>query len=76
MVPEVASKPLAAARVHFRRQLALQHIRELSPARLIDPQQGAGGLYLICIGLCVDGEELVNACRRIKEFVSTFDVGG
>ena len=98
--------------MNSRRQLALQHLRELSPARLIDPEQGMfmlidveplgvsaydfavrlldakrvsvlpcdgfgpGGRYLIRIGLCVDGEELVNACRGIKEFVSAFDVSG
>ena len=91
-------------------RLALQHLRELSPARLIDPTQGMfmlidveplgvfvygfairllaakrvsvvpcdgfgpGGRYLIRIGLCVDGEELVDACQGISEIVSFFDI--
>lgn len=95
--------------MNSRRQIALEHLHEPSPARLIDPEQGMfmlidveplgvtayefairlldakqvsvlpcdgfgpGGRYLIRIGLCVDGEELANACRSIKEFVSTFD---
>jgi len=33
---------------------------------------GPGGRYLVRIGLCVDGDELESACKRIREFVQTY----
>ena len=33
---------------------------------------GPGGRYLVRIGLCVDGEELIEACRRIRMFINAF----
>ena len=33
---------------------------------------GPGGRYLVRIGLCVDGEELCNACSRIRRFAATY----
>lgn len=32
---------------------------------------GPGGRYLVRIGLCVDGEELTEACRSIRHFVQS-----
>lgn len=32
---------------------------------------GPGGRYLVRIGLCTDGDALVNACRKISTFVQT-----
>lgn len=34
---------------------------------------GPGGRYLVRIGLCVDGDELENACKRIKQFVQSYN---
>lgn len=33
---------------------------------------GPGGRYLVRIGLCVDGEELENACSRIRQFIQSY----
>ena len=33
---------------------------------------GPGGRYLVRIGLCVDGDELSDACASIKRFVATY----
>lgn len=32
---------------------------------------GPGGRYLVRIGLCVDGEELVDACQKITRYIQT-----
>jgi arginine:pyruvate transaminase len=94
--------------MNSRRALAVEQLNALSPARLIDPEQGMfilidveplgitaydfavklldttlvsvlpcdgfgpGGRYLVRIGLCVDGEELSEACRRIRLFTESF----
>lgn len=34
---------------------------------------GPGGRYLVRIGLCVDGDELESACKRIKQFVQNYE---
>lgn len=90
-----------------RREIAVSHLQTISPARLIDPQEGMfllldveplgisafefasnlldaeqisvlpcdgfgpGGKFLVRIGLCVDGEALSNACKRIDRFIHT-----
>ena len=33
---------------------------------------GPGGRYLVRIGLCVDGDELSNACASIRRFLATY----
>ncbi|MFK7861331.1 MAG: pyridoxal phosphate-dependent aminotransferase [Granulosicoccus sp.] len=33
---------------------------------------GPGGRYLVRIGLCVDGEELESACKRIMQFIQRY----
>ena len=33
---------------------------------------GPGGRFLVRIGLCVDGEELADACRKINRFIHAF----
>ena len=88
-----------------RRKLLLQHLDDVSPAKLIDAGQGMfilldgeplgqsaydfamgllaakdvsvlpcdgfgpGGRYLVRIGLCVDGQYLVSAGRKICQYI-------
>jgi len=34
---------------------------------------GPGGKFLVRLGLCVDGDELCSACKRIKRFITNFN---
>ena len=36
---------------------------------------GPGGRYLVRIGLCVDGDDLRQACERISRFITTLSAG-
>jgi len=89
-----------------RRNIAIQALHNIAPAKLIDPEQGMfilldveptgynafafaqrlldeknvsvlpcdgfgpGGKYLVRMGLCVDGEQLANACKSISAFIT------
>ncbi len=105
-IREAADTPDIVRRVmQERRSLLLQHLKDTSPAILVDPGQGMfvlldvsplgtsahdfamgllaakdvsvlpcdgfgpGGHYLVRIGLCVDGQQLVEAGRRICDYI-------